>query len=63
MGPEGLEESYAHRAGELRANLVVSLDGAVELDGRSGALGGAADRELLATLRALADVVLVGAGT
>jgi riboflavin biosynthesis pyrimidine reductase len=42
---------------------VVSLDGAVELDGRSGALGGAADRELLATLRALADVVLVGAGT
>ncbi len=63
LGPEGLEESYAHRAGELRANLVVSLDGAVELDGRSGALGGAADRELLATLRALADVVLVGAGT
>ena len=63
LDPETLEDAYSHRPGELRANFAVSLDGAVELDGQSGALGGDADRELLATLRALADVVLVGAGT
>lgn len=63
LDPGTLEEAYAHRGGELRANFAVSLDGAVELDGHSGVLGGDADRELLATLRALADVVLVGAGT
>jgi len=63
LDPEALEEVYAHRPGELRANFAVTMDGAVELDGHSGALGGAADRELLATLRSLSDVVLVGAGT
>ncbi|HTC82247.1 MAG TPA: pyrimidine reductase family protein, partial [Acidimicrobiia bacterium] len=31
--------------------------------GRSGALGGPADKRLFAVLRALADVILVGAGT
>lgn len=63
LDPVSLEQAYAHRPGELRANFAVSLDGAVELDGHSGPLGGDADRELLATLRALADVVVVGAGT
>lgn len=47
----------------LRVNMVTSLDGAAVLDGKVGALTGPADQELLATLRCLADVVLVGAGT
>jgi riboflavin biosynthesis pyrimidine reductase/DNA-binding MarR family transcriptional regulator len=47
----------------LRANMVASADGAAYLDGRSGGLSSAADRRLFAVLRALADVVLVGAGT
>ncbi|WP_370651675.1 pyrimidine reductase family protein [Frankia sp. Cj3] len=47
----------------VRSNFVSSLDGAAEVDGRSGALGGSADRRVFRTLRWLADVVLVGAGT
>jgi riboflavin biosynthesis pyrimidine reductase len=43
--------------------MIASLDGAVVVDGRSGALGNATDREVLLGLRQLADVVLVGAGT
>ena len=63
LDPDALEEAYSHPPGVLRANLAVSLDGAVELEGRSGALGGPADRQLFSVLRSLADVVLVGAGT
>lgn len=64
LDAEALEELYRPPRSEwLRANFVVSLDGAVEIDGRSGALGGADDKVVFATLRALADVVLVGAGT
>jgi riboflavin biosynthesis pyrimidine reductase len=47
----------------LRANMVSSLDGAAVVDGRSGALGGAGDKEVFDLLRGLADAVLVGAGT
>lgn len=47
----------------LRANFVASLDGAATIDGRSGGLGDAEDQHLLGTLRMLADVLLVGAGT
>lgn len=47
----------------VRVNFVTSADGAVTLDGRSGALGGAGDRALMRVLRTLSDVVLVGAGT
>jgi riboflavin biosynthesis pyrimidine reductase len=47
----------------LRANMVASADGAAFLDGRSGGLSSTADRRLFGVLRALADVVLVGAGT
>ena len=43
--------------------MVASLDGAITLDGRSGTLGGDADRRVFRVLRALADVVLVAAGT
>ncbi|MFD4958391.1 pyrimidine reductase family protein [Microbacterium sp. NPDC058389] len=47
----------------VRMNFVSSADGAVTLGGRSGALGGVTDRALMQVLRAMADVVLVGAGT
>lgn len=47
----------------VRVNFVSSADGAVTVDGRSGDLGGPADRRLFGLLRRLADVVLVGAGT
>lgn len=47
----------------VRMNFVMSLDGSVTLEGRSGGLGDAADRLAMGVLRTLADVVLVGAGT
>ena len=73
-GPAGLDDrelatrySYPDPAGGapywLRANMVASLDGAATVGGRSGGLSGRADQQVFALLRALADVVLVGAGT
>ncbi|GAA1717215.1 pyrimidine reductase family protein [Fodinicola feengrottensis] len=47
----------------LRVNFVASLDGAAEVDGRSGGLSGAPDMRVFKVLRNLADAVLVGAGT
>jgi len=47
----------------VRGGMVLSADGGVAHDGRSAPLTGAADRAALRTLRAAADVVLVGAGT
>lgn len=47
----------------VRAGFVASVDGAIELDGRSGGLGGAADGAVFRMLRWSCDVVLVGAGT
>ncbi len=47
----------------VRVNMISSLDGALAVGGRSGGLGGPADRLLFSVLRSLADVVLVGAGT
>lgn len=43
--------------------MIASVDGAVEVDGVSGPLGGEGDRLGFRSLRAVADVVLVGAGT
>jgi riboflavin biosynthesis pyrimidine reductase len=43
--------------------MIASLDGAIAVDGMSGPLGNPNDLEVLLTLRDLADVVLVGAGT
>lgn len=45
------------------ANMVSSLDGKAALKGRSGKLGGPLDRVMFQAIRALADVVLVGAQT
>lgn len=47
----------------VMANMVVSVDGAVAVDGRSGALGGEPDRAMFTAVRSLPDVILVGAGT
>ncbi|MEW2115395.1 pyrimidine reductase family protein [Streptomyces sp. NPDC005474] len=47
----------------LRANMVSTLDGAAQHDGRSQPISSAADMRIFGTLRQLADVVLVGAET
>jgi riboflavin biosynthesis pyrimidine reductase len=47
----------------LLLNMIASVDGGTAVDGRSGGLGGSADRRVFAALRSLADVVLVAAGT
>lgn len=47
----------------VRANFVAALDGAIALSGRSGGLGGDADRRVFHTLRWHSDAVLVGSGT
>ena len=47
----------------VRLNMIASLDGAGSIDGHSAALGGPVDKALFATLRTLADVILVGAAT
>jgi riboflavin-specific deaminase-like protein len=55
------------RAGPNRpytvVNFVVSTDGRVAFQGRSGALGGAADRAMFLGLRERVDAVLAGTGT
>ena len=47
----------------LRLNMVASADGATTVEGLSGGLGGPGDRALFHALRALTDVILVGAAT
>ena len=47
----------------VRTNMVASVDGAAQADGKSGGLSGAADKKVFHSLRALADVILVGATT
>jgi riboflavin biosynthesis pyrimidine reductase len=64
----GLAAQYACPDGAagspwLRANMVASLDGAATLLGRSGGLSSEADQQVFAMLRAITDVILVGAGT
>ena len=45
------------------ADMIATADGAATVDGRSGGLGGTGDRAVFRAVRAVADVVLVGAGT
>ena len=55
---------YAYPDGPwLRANMVSSADGAANLDGASAPLSSDTDRRLFALLRALCDVIVVGAAT
>lgn len=62
-----LDVAYAwpERAGAawVRANMVASVDGSTQVEGRSGGLGTPADKKVFDTLRGLADVVLVGSAT
>lgn len=45
------------------ALMVSTADGAAVVEGRSGAIGGPGDGQVFAAVRAIADAVLVGAGT
>jgi riboflavin-specific deaminase-like protein len=59
-----LETEYlAPTARHLRANFAVSIDGMVSVGGRSSPLSGPADRAAFMAMRAVTDVILVGAGT
>jgi hypothetical protein len=68
---ENVDEVEAYRLPDVvrddrpfvRCNMISSLDGAIAVEGRSGALGGPADRRVFQVLRSLADVIVVGAGT
>ncbi|RBM20707.1 pyrimidine reductase family protein [Streptomyces sp. PT12] len=68
-GLDELADAYAYPAdqptgsGWLRANMVASVDGAAHHGGRSKPLSSPADMRVFGVLRALADVVLVGAET
>jgi riboflavin biosynthesis pyrimidine reductase len=44
-------------------NMIATVDGATAVSGRSGGLGGPADKKVFAAIRSVADVILVGAGT
>ncbi|MGQ0624772.1 MAG: dihydrofolate reductase family protein [Sporichthyaceae bacterium] len=61
-----LAESYAYPDAPrwVRANMVATVDGAAAAKaGVSAGISGESDRRLLALLRALADVIVVGPGT
>ncbi|MCB5165572.1 pyrimidine reductase family protein [Streptomyces bambusae] len=63
-----LAEAYAYPAQAadghwLRGNMVSSLDGAAQHEGRSQPISSDTDMRIFGTLRALADVVVVGAET
>src|SRR6478672_5774509 len=67
---DGLARLYRHEPAtapgrvRLRTNFVSSLDGSiVGSDGRSASINTASDHHLFALHRALADVIMVGAGT
>ncbi|MEU5219914.1 pyrimidine reductase family protein [Streptomyces sp. NPDC020807] len=63
---DALADAYAYPEVDtpwLRANMVSSLDGAGQHDGRSQPLSSDADMRIFGTLRGLADVVVVGAET
>lgn len=63
-GPDDLERLYLPETDRfLRINFIASLDGAVEIGGRSGPLGGPGDRSAFTAMRAVTDAVMVGAGT
>lgn len=69
-GEPALHALYAHpeprpgRPTAVRANMIATLDGSAQgPDGRSRSINGPADWRVFRVMRAVADVVLVGAGT
>jgi riboflavin biosynthesis pyrimidine reductase len=68
LGDAELVELYRHPAPEagawVRTNFVTSLDGSIQgPDGRSGSINTVSDQHIFAIHRALADAVVVAAGT
>jgi riboflavin-specific deaminase-like protein len=61
----GLHQTSASAAARPRVllNMVSTIDGRATIGGRSGPIGGRADRELFHALRTVVDAVMVGAGT
>lgn len=57
------EQRYADWPEGVRANMVMSLDGAAVFQGKVRPLSSRTDQRLFHALRAMADVILVGAGT
>ncbi len=57
------EEPDGSRGSWVAVNFVSSLDGGIEIDGRSAGLSTPADRRVFALGHDLADVVLLGSGT
>jgi len=53
----------APRTHSVELCMITTPDGAIDINGRSGPLGGPVDQARLKSLRAVASVVLVGAGT
>jgi riboflavin biosynthesis pyrimidine reductase len=47
----------------MRGNMISSADGAATVAGSAGGLGNPTDQQVLGLLRAMADVVIAGAGT
>ncbi|MFJ6013755.1 pyrimidine reductase family protein [Streptomyces sp. NPDC092952] len=63
---DALADAYAYPGQDgpwLRANMVSTLDGAAQHDGRSQPISCAADMRIFGTLRGLADAIVVGAET
>jgi riboflavin biosynthesis pyrimidine reductase len=58
-----LSALYEQPGPGLRMNFVTSVDGAVEIEGRSAGLGNPADKLIFGLLRQYPDGLLVGAGT
>jgi len=64
LDDDGLAAAYRTDGGRIfRVNFIASVDGATTVDGRSRALQSAGDLRVFRLLRALADAVVVGAGT
>lgn len=61
--PEDLFDLYDAPGAQVRAGFVASVDGAVAVRGTSAPLGSPADKAVFRALRAVCDVVVVGAGT
>ncbi|MFI1188493.1 pyrimidine reductase family protein [Streptomyces californicus] len=61
--PVGAGGSVPSGGSWLRANMVSTLDGAAQHEGRSQPISCAADMRIFGTLRGLADVVIAGAET
>lgn len=64
LARDELEQWYATPESWLRANMAVTLDGAVSgADGRSGSINNAADHVVFGLLRQWSEAIVVGAGT